>query len=119
MDAVVEYGTRTVIVKRGSTTLTSPSTFIAGEALTVTVSSTQGEQVLESTGGARFDSGLFCSTSGNYRFIGGLATIVMPLDTSAIVNIWGGFALSYGQLAITSNTFTLSNKVVLNSTSTL
>lgn len=61
-----------------------------------------GEQVLESSGGATFDGGIYCATTGRNRYIyGGSRSLVMPMDGSD-VEVWGGFATQYGQVEITS-----------------
>ena len=56
---------RYVQVKRGSTFLSSGDSYVAGESLTVVLSSTSGEIILETSGGAAFQSG---QCTGNKRY---------------------------------------------------
>ena len=58
------YVFRFIRVKRGSTFLSSGDAYVAGESLTVQLSSTSGEVILELSGGASFQSG---SCSGGKR----------------------------------------------------
>ena len=95
MGAAVGVGPRNVVVKRGTEVLTSPAEYTPGEVLSITLSATQGQLVLENTGGAPFTNGLYCSTSGRNRYIGSSSKLTMPVDGST-VEVFGGYATAYG-----------------------
>eukprot|EP01038_Epipyxis_sp_PR26KG_P004332 gene4332-6133_t len=93
--------TRTLVIKRGSTTLTSGASYVAGESLTVSISSTSGEYLFEASN-AQFSSG---SCTDNVRIANSNgATLVMP--TSGTVLIRAGWTTSYTTVNIISD-FTL------------
>lgn len=104
---------RTLTVFRGSTSLSSGATYVAGETLTVHVyesGSTDDNYNTNSNGfvfqttGATFQNGK-CS---NKRYAGGYGTLIMPAGGSGAVTVWAGWAQSYGQVYLTS-TFTLAD----------
>ncbi len=101
MGASVGVGLRNVVVKRGTQVLTSPTEYTPGEVLSVTLSSTVGQLVLENTGGAVFAGGLYCSSSGRNRYIGSASTVTMPVDGST-VELFGGYATTYGAGYVTT-----------------
>ena len=117
MGQPVGVGSRSIVVHRGSVNLASPASYTAGEILQISFTSSTGEQVMESSGGAMFENGIHCSTSDRYRFIGGTASLVMPADDQAIVELWGGYALTYGKLDLTANKFEFNNWITAKNSS--
>lgn len=102
---------RTVQVKRGSTVITSGSSYIPGESLTILLSSTSGEYVFETNIGT-FTSGS-CNrfTSNN----GVTATLVLPKSGSGTVSIKAAYATKYGTVSLTS-TITLVEGIISSNT---
>lgn len=94
---VVTSTTRSLIVKRGSTTLTTGSTYNYGETLSVSISSTSGEYLLESSG-ASFSQGK--CTSGT-RIANAAGSLVMPSSGSTQVTIKTGWATGQSTVSVT------------------
>jgi hypothetical protein len=96
---------RTLIVSRGTTVLTSGASYVAGESLTVSLTSTSNEYIFE-TSGATFNGG-GCS---NKRYADGEATMVMPTIGSGLVSrCW-----ELGEVSI-SPSFILTDPVISSS----
>jgi hypothetical protein len=101
MGKTIAVGTsRSIIVRRGSTELNSGDNYIPGEVLTVSLSVTTGEMILETSGSAQFTNGGSCN--GLYRFYGPSSTLLMPSDLST-VKIWAGWAPKYGLVTLTED----------------
>lgn len=87
-----------MVVKRGTTTLSSGASYIFGETLTVTLSSTSGEYNLQ-TSGATF-TGASCSST---RLANTQGSLVMPSSGSTTVSVLGAWAPSQSTVSISSN----------------
>lgn len=96
---------RSVIVKRGSTVLTSGASYVYGETLTVSLSSTSGEYNLQ-TSGATFSGGGCSST----RLANTQGSLVVPTSGSTTVSVLGAWAASKSTVSI-SSTFNLAPPV--------
>ena len=84
-----------VRVKRGGLFLSSGDEYSPGETLTVSISNSGGETVLQSSGGASFSGG----TCSNTRYRGSSRTITMPTDGST-VKVWAGWATCRCQVCV-------------------
>ena len=103
MGTCVDGTSRSVQVYRGSTLLTTGDSYVAGESLTVKLSSTSGEYCFEASNAVFSGSDVGCS--GRRTNIDG-QTLTMPTDGST-VSVWAGWATSQTDVAITS-TFVLN-----------
>lgn len=103
MGTGVSDTTYSMVVKRGSTTLSSGSDYTPGEALTVSTTKSGGNQAMEVEGGAQFSNGV-CT---NRRIKSGSSTTVtMPSSGSGDVKFWMGWQTGRAPVKI-SSTFTL------------
>ena len=103
MGTCVDGTSRSVQVYRGSTLLTTGDSYVAGESLTVKLSSASGEYCFEASNAVFSGSDVGCS--GRRTNIDG-QTLTMPTDGST-VSVWAGWATSQTDVAITS-TFVLN-----------
>ena len=91
--AAVSSSTNSLIVTRGAQILSSGSTFIPGELLKVSLSSTILDYLFE-TSGASFVSG---SCTGQVRVANAPATLQIPSTGSSDISIWAGWcSVNYG-----------------------
>lgn len=87
--SAVTSSSRSVVVRRGSTTLTSGATYNYGETLTVSLSSTSGEYVLQTSGGTFTGGG--CTGT---RVANSAGSLVMPSSGSASISVCCKYFLS-------------------------
>lgn len=81
---VTASASRSITVSRGTTALTTGSSYQYGETLTVKLSSTSGEYMFQTDGGAFTGSGIGCSGT---RVSNAAGSLVMPCSGSLSVNI--------------------------------
>lgn len=106
----VSGNSRTIVVKRGSTTLSNGASYVAGETLSVSLSSTSGGinyLIQVASGGATINGGS-CSSK---RAANQAVTIVMPSSGNVVLN--GGSAIQEGSVSMTAN-FNLIAPAVVN-----
>ena len=89
---------RSVQVFRNSEAVSSGSSYLSGETLTVVLSDVTAQFVIETTGGAFEDGG--CS---GRRVIESPAKLTMPEDGSDDIRIWAGWAFGHSSVMISPN----------------
>ena len=130
--AIADTQGRTMIVARNGVPLSSGAAYIAGETLTVYVSSFSLEAIYQATGAATFASGYPCTnangspnnrvaatssqnlgidldSSGNYS-----ASLIMPQAGSGSVTVFAAMATGFSAVSIIPN-FVLSDPGVVQS----
>merc|ERR1711871_360161 len=96
--------TYSIVVKRGSTSLSSGDNYTPGETLTVSTTKGGSNQVMEVEGGAAFSSSV---CSNRERVLSGSSTsVTMPASGNGDVRFWMGWQSDKAPVKI-SNTFTL------------
>ena len=89
--SAVSSTSRSIIVSRAGTALSSGASYVPGETLSITLSSTANEYVLQAAGGASFVGG---SCSQWSRVIVAPASLVMPQSDSETITISAGWTTS-------------------------
>ncbi|KAJ1406162.1 hypothetical protein B484DRAFT_456902 [Ochromonadaceae sp. CCMP2298] len=92
---------RSVIISRGGAVLSPKASYVPGETLSVTLSSTLGEYIFITTG-ATFPGGA-CVES---RSLEASSTLKMPAAGAGLVTVKAAWALQYGTVTLTED-FTL------------
>jgi hypothetical protein len=106
--AISDTARQIKIVHEGtSVTLSSGGSYLPGEKYTVSLSSTAGEYVFETSKGSFKNGGC----TGNRRYANGAATLTMPAAGSGQVTIIAGWANQHGTVRIVTP-FTLNEAVV-------
>jgi hypothetical protein len=94
---------RSIVIKRNGQSLSNGASFVQGETLQVSLSSTSGQYIIEASFGSTGAWGLQGGQCSKKRFYNQDGDFLVPSSRTSAIIIWAGFATDMSNVYITNN----------------